>query len=504
MSYHSLQFILFFALFLSLYFLFRNYRIRQCILLGANLLFYYAAGGGNALLILLVTYVLLAVCARGISCGRASGGYLAAGILLCLGILVYIKAGLRPGMKEVKQLSALRLFRTFLIPLGISYYTLSSIGFLLDLYHHKAHFQGEYPELLLSMTFFPQIVEGPVSRYDRLIRQFRDLPPFSADRLVRGLQRMLWGYLKKLVLADRIAVFTAALLKSSGEHAGSLLLLAVLLGAVQLYADFSGCMDIVIGAAETMGITLDENFRQPFFADSIADFWRRWHCTLLTWFRDYVYLPLAVSPLLIQVTRHIRHRFGRKAGKGFSYALPVCFVWALTGLWHAFSGCYLLWGAYWAVIILSGSYLQPLLHHLCNRYPKYDLQMKTAGGRLLRAVRIFLLFCIGRSFTVTGSLAGFRMLYHQIFHHFDLWEIFAGRLYTHGLDERDFQIVLFGILLLTVVDYLQHKGIVLRKAFANQPLIVRWLFWYGSIAAIVLLGMYGSGYDPTGFLYAGF
>jgi alginate O-acetyltransferase complex protein AlgI len=503
MSYHSWEFTPFFTAFLCLYSVLRDKRLRQGVLLAGNLLFYYLAAGINALLILLLTFAVLRVCSHGIAMGkgRTPVKYLAAGIFFLLGILIYTKAGLRPGMTEVYRLSDIRIFQTFLIPRGISYYTLSSVGYLLDLYHHKVHFRGNYRELFLSLTFFPQIVEGPVSRYDRLIDQYDNLPPFSVEKLCKGLQRMLWGYMKKMILADRIAIFTNDILHNPGDHAGSILLLAVMLGAVQLYADFSGCMDIVIGAAETMGISLDENFRQPFFADSIADFWRRWHITLLNWFRDYIYLPLAVSPLLIRATQKIRKRIGKNGGKVFAGTFPVFAVWGLTGLWHAFSGCYLLWGFYWAAVLTSGRYTKPILHRLLKAF---SLQEETVCIKCFRAARIFCLFCIGRSFTVTGSLAGCRILYHQIFHQFHLWEILGDNLYTHGLDWRDFRIILFGILLLTAVDYLQHKGISMRAAVARQPLPFRWLFWYGGIAVTVLFGIYGTGYQPAGFMYAGF
>jgi alginate O-acetyltransferase complex protein AlgI len=501
MSYHSWKFILFFAVLLCFYYTFHNPRLRQAVLLAGNLFFYYKAAGGNALLILVFTFAVLSICSHGIACNKEPGKYLAAGIVFLPGILLYTKAGLRPGMIEVYHLSEFRIFRTFLIPLGISYYTLSSIGFLLDLYHHKVQFQGEYPELLLSLTFFPQITEGPVARYEGLISQFRNLPAFSAENLCRGAQRMLWGYLKKMVLADRIAIFTTAVLNSPGDHAGSVLLLAVMLGAIQLYADFSGCMDIVIGAAEAMGIRLDENFRQPFFADSSADFWRRWHITLLNWFRDYVYLPLTVSPMLIHSTRQIRKWFGRKAGRVFAGAVPVFLVWCLTGLWHAFSGCYLLWGFYWAGVLLCGRYTKPAMQRLRKALSQ---QEETFGAKCFRAARIFGLFCIGRSFTVTGSFSGCRLLYHQIFYQFHLWEILGDNLYIHGLDWRDFQIILFGILLLIIVDYLHHKGLSIRTAVAKQSLPFRWMLWYGSIAVLILFGIYGSGYQPAGFLYAGF
>ena len=389
---------------------------------------------------------------------------------------------------------------TILVPLGLSYYTFSSVGYLLDLYWKKAKCERDYFRLIVCMTYFPHIVQGPIGRYDKLLKQFAALPGFSYERVCAGLIRMLWGFIKKMVIADRLALFTRAVFASPGEFAGFEIFLAVSLCAVELYADFSGCMDIVIGAAETMGITLDENFKRPFFSKSAAEFWRRWHITLGAWFKDYVYMPVAMSPRFMKTCVNFRKKHGNRAGQIFSSAIPLAIVWLLTGLWHGTGADYVVWGVYWGAVIILGTVLTPEFKKLTA---KLAINTESFGYQFFQMVRTYFLFVIGRMFTVTGSLEGFGKLVAGLFKEHRLWTIFDGSLYQHGLDYKNFCVAVIGITAIWISDILGER-INIRESLSKQPLVLRWFVYYSGIVILLIFGMYGEAFDASNFVYGGF
>ncbi len=525
MAYHSLQFILFFALFLILYLLMPRVRLRQIVILIGNVVFYKLSSGFNMLAVLVGTSLVIYVAGRimehiyagyeaekeGLAPKEAAtlfAGYkkrakkfLLLAFLVILGILFYVKIGKLLGFKEVGKISLLlKKPGRVLIPLGLSYYTFSGIGYLLDIYWKKAKCEHDYFKLLVCMTYFPHIVQGPIGRYDKLMKQFGELPGFSYERVCFGLQRMLWGLFKKMVVADRLSLFTGAVFAAPTRFAGFEIFLAALLCTVELYADFSGCMDIVIGAAQTMGITLDENFRQPFFSKSAAEFWRRWHITLGAWFKDYVYMPIAMSPRFMKKAVGIRKKYGNRAGQVFSSAIPLAVVWLLTGLWHGTGADYVVWGCYWGLLITLGTILAPDFKKWAG---KLHISTESFGFQLFRMARTLALFSIGRMLTVTGSLKGFANLFSGLFKEHRLWTLFDGSLYRHGLDYKNFCVALVGILLIWASDMLGgHMQI--RETLAKQPLPLRWLIYYGGIVLVLIFGMYGAAFEASNFVYGGF
>lgn len=524
MTYNSIPFIIFFAVYLLIYLVMPKVVLRQAVILIGSIIFYKYACGWNLLVVILATSFVvyfISRCIEHVYAGfekekeglkpkeqallfakfkKKSKKYLLLAMVLVIGILVYVKVGGLFQWKRVFTVSQIFQWKTYLVPLGISYYTFSSVGYLLDVYWKKTKCEHNYLKLLTCMIYFPHIVQGPISRYPKLLHQFNELPGFSYERVCFGIQRMLWGYFKKMVVADRISLFTSAVYYTPSDFAGIEIVIAVVLGAIELYADFSGCMDIVIGASETMGIVLDENFKQPFFSRSAAEFWRRWHITLGTWFKDYVYMPVAMSPGFMKFAVKIRKKFGNRAGQVISAAVPLMIVWFLTGLWHGTGSDYIVWGLYWGILIILGTVLAPDLKKL-NNWLKIDTS--TFGFRLFQMSRTFCIFCIGRMLTVTGSLEGFAVMVQQIFKEHRLWSLFDGGLYNHGLDQKNFYIVLFGILIMWGVDMLQNKGRI-RENLSKQPVLLRWGVYYGAIVLVLIFGMYGSAYDASSFIYGGF
>ncbi len=525
MSYNSFQFVVFFAVYLIIYLLMPRRWMKQMVILIGSIIFYLSMGGYNLLAVIIGTSIIVYGASRWIE--RIYGAYdkekdglapkeqaalfatykkktikvLLLAFLFIIGTLIYTKVGGLLGWSKVDEISQIIPFRTYLVPIGLSYYTFSAVGYLLDIYWKKVTPEHNYIKLLMCMVYFPHIVQGPISRYNKLIKEFDNLPGFSYQRICFGVQRMLWGFFKKLVIADRITQYTSVIYGEPNSYVGVEVALAVFLGVIELYCDFSGCMDIVIGASETMGITLDENFQRPFFSKSAAEFWRRWHITLGTWFKDYIYMPIAMNPHFMKKSMNVRKKFGNRMGQVFSSAIPLLFVWLLTGLWHGTGKNYVVWGLYWGTLIILGTILAPDFKKLRD---KLKIAPDSANLRLFQMVRTFLIFGGGRMLTVTGSLGGCLAMVKQILTDFQFSNLFSGAIYEHGIEKHGLMILALAMFLVWLVELLQEKGIHIRESISNQSIAVRWLVFYGLIMVTLYFGIYGVGYSTSGFAYAQF
>ena len=298
---------------IALYWIFPK-KIRWSILLVGSLFFYYFAGW-EKLIFCLTTAIVVFLLGIGIERVFSSVKYaqlsmgvkkskarflLITGIITILILLIYSKIGNRV-FRFILENHGLdtAVFQTIIIPLGISYYSFSLIGYLADVYWQKDKAEKNFFKFLLYMIYFPQILQGPIPRHKRLSSDLFEVKKFDYKTLCFGLQRAVWGYFKKLVIADRFGILSNTIWGDIDSYKGQFVIVALLSSVVYLYCDFSGCMDIALGISESLGVRLDENFKRPFFSKSAAEFWRRWHITLGTWFKDYVYMPLVINPGLI-------------------------------------------------------------------------------------------------------------------------------------------------------------------------------------------------------------
>lgn len=386
----------------------------------------------------------------------------------------------------------------FFVPLGISYYTMSLVGYMADVYWRKERAEKNFARLLLFTLYFPKILEGPISKHSRIAAMLNEGHTFEYRRYCWGWQRMLWGYFKKLVIADRLGIFVNTVFGSWESHCGSEFLVAAIFGAFQLYCDFSGCMDIALGASETLGIQLEENFNHPFFSRSASEFWRRWHITLGTWFKDYIYMPFVISPRLISMSGKIRNRVGKRAGKAFITAVPLAVVWLLTGLWHGTGWNYIVWGIYWGLLIILSTIFEPELKKLRSAL---HINGELKGYQFFQRVRTFFLFVIARIITIPDKLEVTIAAFKSIFTDFAPWKLVDGSLYSLGLDRANFNLAILTLILLAVVSKKQESGVVFRKAIDNLNIIPRWIFWFAAIFFVLICGVYGVGYDASSFVY---
>lgn len=418
-------------------------------------------------------------------------------VALLLGFLVYTKAARYIiGIPMIASQLGSKSF-SVIVPLGISYYTLSLVGYLADVYWRKDQAEPNFFKLLLFAVYFPKIVQGPISSHKKLAPQLEKGHPFDYNRFCHGLQLMVWGYFKKLVIADRLNLFVTEVFGSYEKYEGSVLLVAAIFGAFQLYCDFSGCMDIAGGLSQVLGIELEKNFDHPFFSRTAAEFWRRWHITLGTWFKDYVYMPLVISQPVMKLSVRIRKRFGKRAGKLTAQVIPLAVVWLLTGLWHGTGANYIVWGIFWGTIIILSTALEPewkrlpvLLH----------LDTKSKGYTLFQQWRTFALFVITRIIVLPGNLAVSGEIFQKMITGFGLWALVDGSLYQAGLNRPNFILAVLCIVLLGWVGKSQQQGSI-RERISRMPLPVRWTIYYAAFFSVVIFGIYGAGYDASTFVY---
>lgn len=426
--------------------------------------------------------------------------WIAAGILFNIGILAVVKYanfaianvnGILGVLGRTERLS----FLTLALPLGISFYTFQAVGYLIDVYRGTVRAQRNPFRFALFVSFFPQLVQGPISRFGDLSETLWSGHAFDGRQVSYGLQRILWGYFKKMVIADRILMGVNTIVGDTEAYRGAYVLAGMLFYGLQLYADFTGGIDITIGIAQTLGITLQENFRQPYFSRSLKEFWRRWHITMGTWFRDYIFYPISVSHFMQKCNKFCRRRFGEALGKRLPVYLASFVVWAATGIWHGASWNFLVWGlCNWAVLMASET-LEPLYGRFHKRFGKGG-----KGYRAFEVLRTFLLVAALRTLDCYRSVpVAFQML-GSLFTARN-WEIFwDGSLLGLGLTALDYGILLLGTGALMTVSLLQRSGSV-RDRIGAKPYPLRFALWYGLFLTVLLLGAYGIGYDASQFIY---
>ena len=395
----------------------------------------------------------------------------------------------------------------FLVPLGISFYTFQSLGYLIDVYRGKYKADRNLFKFALFVSYFPQIIQGPISRYDSLAKQLFEEHRFDYTRVKFGIQRMLWGYFKKMVIADRVAIvvnevfgaFTGT--NQSTTYVGFTVFISVLFYGIQIYADFSGGMDIVVGISQILGIDIIENFRRPFMAKSVAEFWQRWHITLGSWMKDYLFYPLALSKPFGNMAKALRKVCGNYVAKVLPTCLASFIVFFLVGVWHGADWKYVIYGIYQATFVSTATLLEPF-YAKCRAMFKVNTECHS--WKLFQTLRTILLVTIGRYLSRAESAKiAFDMMKATI-QEFNPWVFFDGSLYELGLDQKNFQFMIITIIFLFVVDFVKERGINLRMEIAKLDIVLRWTIYFVGIFSIIVFGIYGLGYDAGNFIYQGF
>lgn len=384
----------------------------------------------------------------------------------------------------------------FLLPLGISFYTFQAAGYLFDVSGGKIKPERNLFRYALFVCFFPQLIQGPISRYQDVAPQLQSPEDLTLDRFVRGFYLVLWGLIKKMVIADRTLPFIAIVFDApGGTYGAGLSALALLLYAIQQYCDFSGGIDLVIGIAEWLGVNLTQNFRRPYFAVSLGDFWRRWHITLGSWMRDYVFYPFALWGPVTRLSKAVGKRNATLA-RTLPAALGNLLVFFLVGLWHGATSNYILWGLYNGVILAVSALLEPF-------YREHPLP-KGAGFTILRVLRTFIIVNIGWLFDrcATGG-AAVRMLL-TILTDYRPGELTMSALNDMSLAGPDRLVLAVSCALLLAASLCGERGMVIRDRLTDKPFPVRWLLLLLGICAVLVFGIWGSGFNEASFIYLNF
>ncbi len=493
MLFNSIDFLLFFPLVTAAYFLLPR-RARWVWLLAASYYFYMCWNVKYALLIVMST---LTTYAGGLLIHRAAAlpnekrrlrrkrlwVFLSFAVnLLILFFFKYFNFFL-DNLSAVFSMAGIAFKRPafdVVLPVGISFYTFQALSYTVDVYRGEVEPERNPFRYALFVSFFPQLVAGPIERSKNLLGQLYDCPGFDPDRVRNGLLLMLWGMFEKIVVADRLAILVDYVYDNYADLPGAAVALATVFFAFQIYCDFSGYSHIAIGAAQVMGFTLMENFRRPYLAKSAAEFWRRWHISLSTWFRDYLYIPLG----------------GNRRGKARKY-LNTMITFLASGLWHGANWSFVVWGGLNGAYQVAGEMLIPVRERACRAL---RINREHPFWRFVRTAFTFCLVDFAWLFFRAPSFSAARqMLIHMLTqpHPF----VLMGQIFALKLDKLNLLAALAGIAVLLCADLLQERCGSLRPYITRRTLPVRWAIYLAGILTVLIFGIYGPGYDARAFAY---
>lgn len=491
MLFNSLSFLVFFPTVLAVYFIIPR-KIRYIWLLVTSYYFYMCWNEKYALLIALSTFITYL---SGILISKTSSVFwrkmwVALSFISNISILVFFKYFYfitdnlnillgRFGM------SAIGGDINIILPVGISFYTFQALSYTMDVYRRDMEPEKNILKYALFVSFFPQLVAGPIERSKNLVSQINKCHEFKLwnyQRIVDGLGLMLWGYFLKMVVADRLAIFVDNAYDNFMYYGACELIVATIFFAFQIYCDFASYSTIAVGAAKIMGFELMENFNTPYLARSISEFWRRWHISLSTWFRDYLYFPMGGS-------RCFRPRA--------YFNLMVTFL--VSGLWHGADWRYIIWGAIHGVYQVIGRATAGIKKKF---YEKFNVRTDNFSFGLMKTVVTFILVDFAWIFFRADTFKSALLIIERMFTRFNPWIFFDESIYNLGLSRREFGIAVFSIVVLFAHDFIKYfiNEDVLAW-FKEQGHIFRGLLYIAGVVMIMVFGIYGPNFNPPQFVY---
>lgn len=480
MLFNSFEFFLFFPAVTLLYF-FMPHRFRWQLLLAASCLFYMAFIP-KYIAILGVTIVIDYVAALwivrpGVAPAKRKNILIISILSTCLVLFVFkycnfVNSNL---IFLAKMLGWNYPIATLniILPIGLSFHTFQSLSYVIEVYRGNQKAERHFGIYALYVMFYPQLVAGPIERPQNLLHQFRAEHTFEYQRVTDGLKLMLWGLFKKVVIADRLAVAVSQVYGHPQEYVGLVLIVATVFFAFQIYCDFSGYSDIAIGAAQVMGFRLMDNFNRPYFSKSIAEFWKRWHISLSTWFRDYLYIPL-----------------GGNRGKTWRWQVNLFITFLVSGLWHGANWTYIVWGALNGFYLISSIWSLKIRQSVCHWL---GLDRVPTLHKYLRIFITFSLVCFAWIFFRAKNLTDvWYILTHMFRGLHDGWRpIGAWRLLHMGLNADELTIAVCAIIVLLFVHGIQRHQSV-RHMLSERPAWLRWGLYYALTLAVILFGTFGQ------------
>ncbi len=526
MQFISYSFVIFWALFFALYYLVPK-KLQWYVLLAASLIFYLVGLRGfplNLLLTGITTYGCGIYLERklkqekeglGQCAGREQKKALKAEfqkkrkrvqilyIVFNLGLLVFYKyAVVSVPVIETVTGAHMGFLEKVIMPLGISFYTLAAISYVVDAGRENCRVEKDPLKVLLFLAYFPSVTQGPFNRFAGMKEQFEREHVFQYGRMLRGIQRFVWGAFKKLVVADRIGIFVDRVYGVDASFVpGSIFVCATVLYMLQLYADFSGYIDMAAGVSETFDIMLPENFRRPYFAKSVAEFWRRWHITLGAWFKDYVMFSFVMSGIGRKIGKACKNKWNG-LGRQVAPVIGTMLVWFFTGIWHGRTISYMLWGVYYGLIMSASLVLAPVYEAWKEKIP--GKVKGSAGWTFFCMLRTWLAVFLADVLIRSESLAQAGAVFISFVTRLSIRSLFSGEITSYGLNKYDFLLLVPVLLIWLFVSVMEERGLDVRAVLSGKPLLVRWACYYGIVLLLLITGIYGGSYDTAAFMYQSF
>lgn len=391
--------------------------------------------------------------------------------------------------------------KSLLIPMGISFYTFISIGYLIDLYYEKYEAETNFFKYLLFVSYFPQLIQGPINRFDRMAQQWKQEHHLHMEQAKRALLLIGFGAMKKYVIANPLADVIAKVLDQPNSNTpGSMIVFAILLYSVQQYCDFSGGIDMVLGVSELFGIRMMPNFRQPYFATSLGDFWRRWHISLGAWMRDYVFYPFALTKPMQELGKWAKKRMGKHFGKVLPAAIANILVFFLVGIWHGNQWHYIFWGLYNGIVIALGDLFEPLFVMI---WAKLHINTQSKGFHVFRIVKTFVIVNIGWYFDRITDMEDCFLCMKNTIMKFQAGK-FADSLNTlmKSFHWEAMALAAAAFLIVILVSVCREKNIDVVERMNRIPGALRWGIYYAMIGMILISFVFST--NTGGFMYANF
>lgn len=474
MNFNSLEYLLFLPVTLILYFILPK-KIKNPVLLIASFFFYM---NWEPIYGLLMLFSIAATYLCGILVSRQALGKKKLWLVLCLlinlGILFVFKY-FNFFTDTIGSIVGRELITIdVLLPVGISFYTFQALGYTIDVYRGDIEAETNFIDYALFVSFFPQLVAGPIERTGNIVPQLKVTHKFKLVNLRDGFLLILWGMMKKILIADNLAVMVNTVYNDVHSHTGMQMIFATFCFAFQIYCDFSAYSDIARGSARIMDIELMRNFECPYRAQSIKEFWRRWHISLSTWFKDYLYFPLG----------------GSRCNK-FRQCFNLMAVFLVSGLWHGAAMTYVIWGIMHGAYQIIGLLMTPLKKKVYKLIPENNIILV-----IFRTAATFVLVSLAWVLFRANSLSDAAYIFKTVF---TMDSVFPLAFGTLGLSRKMILVVGIAVVILYIVDVINSKKPV--ADFINKTVFLRYLIYVIILLAIFIFGYYGAGFDPQDFVY---
>lgn len=493
MSITSFYFLCFFAAALFIYYVIPK-KVQWGFLLILSIAYFMTSaevtGSGGWYLVLYPMAAVAAVYAAAIGIDRTKEqkkkkAALICAVIFCIGLLCTLKFFRLP----------------LLVPMGISFYTLTLLGYLFDVYYEIGTVQHNYFRLLLFGCYFPTMISGPIVKYKEMEGQMYGGHKFDYRQVTFGMQRMVWGFFKKLVISERMALVANEVFNNYENYRGFPIWIGAAAFTFQLYTDFDGCMDIVLGISECFGIRLPENFNGPFLARNISEYWRRWHITLGTWLKEYLFYPLLRTGFFMELPKKLKPGLGKKRAKQLTTFTAMFILWFTIGYWHGGTWNFIIGSGllHWFYII-SGELAEPLF---VKWRAFFHIRTESRGFIFFQRLRTFLLVMFGLIFFRCSTVADALRMFGRGFSAFNPQIFINGVLPSLGLDWIELTIAVVSLVLSGWVTVQKQKG-SMREALEKKPLLLRWALLYALLFYVILLGKYGPDFSASEFIYQNF